>query len=45
MDDEEDDDNNMATQAPIPKGCHRLDALSMEATDMHKARYQNMAAT
>jgi len=40
MDDEEDDDNNMATQAPIPKDCHRLDASSMEATDMHKARYQ-----
>ena len=37
---DDDDDDNMATQAPIPKDCHRLDASSMEATDMHKARYQ-----
>jgi len=42
MEDEmnDDDDDNMATQAPIPEDWHRPDASSMEATDMHKARYQ-----
>ena len=39
-DEEEDDDDNMATQAPIPKDWHRPNASSMDATDMHKVRYQ-----
>ena len=30
----------VVTQAPIPVDWHRLDASNMEATNMHKARYQ-----
>ncbi|RLM99652.1 hypothetical protein C2845_PM06G23860 [Panicum miliaceum] len=41
MDDEdEEEDNNMATQAPVPKEWNRPDVSSMEAMDMHESRYQ-----
>jgi hypothetical protein len=41
MDDEDEvEDDIMATQAPVPDEWNRLDVSSMEAMDMHESRYQ-----
>jgi hypothetical protein len=39
-DDMDDEDDNMATQAPVPEEWNRPDVSSMEAMDMHGSRYQ-----